>query len=370
MFTTIVIFVVVLGILVLVHEWGHFITAKKLGIQVDEFGIGFPPRMLGIQQRKTLYSINWIPLGGFVKIKGEAGESGNDPDSFASKKAWKKISVLAAGVVMNFVLAAVLLSVGFMTGIPQEVTDENLNAENVRDVKIVIAEVAVGSPAERAGIQIGDKILNIDDNSFESANQAVDYIATHSEDEMSITVERGSESVVVKAAPELFEGADHPVLGIAMIRAGLVRYGFFESIYRGIESTASLTILIVALFGQLIAGLFTGGGLADQISGPLGVAVLTGQVAQLGIPYLINFTAMLSINLGILNIIPFPALDGGRILFVILEKIKGRPISPKIEGAFHNIGFSLLILLVIFVTFKDFGRYGADIWSGVISLFS
>lgn len=369
MFITIIIFVFVLGLLVFVHELGHFITAKRMGVRVDEFGFGFPPRIFGIKRGDTMYSLNWVPLGGFVKIKGETGEDKKSKDSFASKTAWRRISILSAGVGMNFFLAFVLLSFGFLIGIPQEITESDINNYDIRDEKIIIIEVAEKSPANSAGIKIGDELIMINGQTFKTQELVSEFISKNSKEELKITIARGIDEQTHLMKPEMIEGSDHPVLGIGMIKAGLVKYNFFESIYRGAKATITVTILIFLAFFNLFYGLFSGSGLTDQISGPVGIAVLTGQVAQLGIPYLINFTAMLSINLAILNILPFPALDGGRILFVVIEKIKGKPVNEKIEALFHNMGFSLLILLVIFITYKDVARYGGKIWQGITNLF-
>lgn len=363
-------FIVILGLLVFVHELGHFLTAKRMGVRVDEFGFGFPPRLFGIRRGGTLYSINWIPLGGFVKIKGEGGEDAAAADSFAHKKAWQRVSILSAGVVMNFVLAFFLLSIGFMVGMPQEITGSDMAGRTVRDPHIVILEVEKDSPAAKAGIRIGDVVRTLDGKSFDTPDEVIAYIQAQSEADIAIELERGPELIRASAQPEAYGTHTKPLLGISMVRAGIVQYGFFESWIMGARATVVMIWMILLAFGTLIIGLFQGAGVSEQISGPVGVAVLTGQVAQLGLPYLINFAAMLSINLGILNIIPFPALDGGRVLFVVLEKIKGRPVNARLEGIMHTVGFSLLILLVLVVTYRDIIRYGGDVIRGITGLWS
>ncbi len=369
MLVSVISFIVILGLLVFVHELGHFITAKRMGVRVDEFGFGFPPRIFGIRRKGTLYSLNWIPLGGFVKIKGEAGEFENDPDSFSHKKAWQRISILSAGVFMNFILAFVLLSVGFMIGMPQELGDDAASA-TARDIHILVIEVEKGSPAEAAHMQAGDILQSLDGNSFNNPDDVIAYIQNHANSAISIDIKRGAADIQERVTPASYGNHPTPLLGIKMARTGTIHYGFFESWSRGAQATIVLIGLILAAFWGLLSSLLHGIGVGDQISGPVGVAVLTGQVAHLGLPYLINFAAMLSINLGILNIIPFPALDGGRVLFVILEKIKGRPINARVEGVFHTIGFSLLILLVLVVTYRDIMHYGADILRSLRNLVS
>jgi len=368
MLVTILIFVIVLGLLVFVHELGHFIVARRFGVRVDEFGFGFPPRLFGIRRGDTLYSINLIPLGGFVRIKGEAGDNQTDTDSFSHKKAWQRSSILAAGVAMNFIFAFIILSFGFMVGTPQEVSDADIASQSVRDISLVIIDVAKESAGDKAGLRPGDRLQAINGIEFSSVVDATNYIQEHNTEILRVHIARGNSLSSFDIQPRIISGSEKPVIGIGMMRAGLVTYNFFEAWRRGAQATISLVYVILLAFGSLIVGLFRGTGVGDQISGPVGVAVLTGQIAQLGIPYLINFTAMLSINLGILNIIPFPALDGGRVLFVVIEKIKGRPLSPRIESVFHSIGFCILIALVLFVTYKDVARYGVQIFDAFTGL--
>lgn len=368
MLLTLLLFVVILALLVFVHEFGHFITAKRMGVAVEEFGFGFPPRLFGIKRGGTLYSVNLIPLGGFVRIKGEIGDHPHDENSFAHKKVWQRITILTAGVIMNFALAFVLLSIGFMLGTPQEVSDSDVVSKRVRNVQLVLVEVAEKSPAKAAGMRPGDVVVSIDGNIFTTPDALVDYIREHAESDLQIILRRGNKELVYTVRPARFEGREQPLLGIGTVRTGLVKYNFFESWIRGAQATIGLSIAVIYALVGLVADLFRGQGVSDQISGFVGVAVLTGQVAALGISYLINFTAILSVNLAILNLIPFPALDGGRVLFVALEKLKGRPVSPRIEAAFHHIGFILLITLMIFVTYQDFARYGSQILFGISTL--
>jgi regulator of sigma E protease len=264
----------------------------------------------------------------------------------------------------------VLLSLGFMLGMPQELSDDSRNPNQVRDAHILILDVEKGSPAAAAAIRSGDILQTLDGAIFKTPDEVITYIQEHQTASIAIALKRGSQAVSVNVTPLIYGSHDKPILGISMARAGIVRYSFFEAWYRGAQATLSMTVLILLAFIGLISSLLHGTGVADQISGPVGVAVLTGQVAQLGFPYLINFAAMLSINLGILNIMPFPALDGGRVLFVVLEKIKGKPVNARVENIFHTIGFSLLILLVLVVTYRDIAHYGADILRGLKSLVS
>ena len=366
---TAIVFIIILGALIFVHELGHFMVARRNGVKADEFGFGFPPRMAGfvkdektgkykfvwgnkeIQSKNTVYSINWIPLGGFVKIKGENGGEIEESDSFASKKAWPRVKILAAGVVMNFIFAWFLISLALWIGAPEAV--ENKDA-NLPGAKIQITEVMPDSPAQKAGIQIGDEIMKSSDReSFASVSDLQDYIGTNSGKEISLEVRRGNEVFPIKVTPAKNETGNKGMIGVGLAQTAIVAYPFFEAIWKGAVTTYEITMLILAALGGIIVSLFAGNGVGADVSGPIGIAILTKQVATLGFVYILQFAALLSINLGIINALPIPALDGGRILFILIEKIKGSPISHKTEHMFHTIGFMLLILLMILVTLRD-----------------
>ena len=381
---TLFVFIAVLAILVLSHEFGHFIVARKSGIKVDEFGFGFPPRLVGIRRLKkagskhkwqiiwghkkttaaaemseytpgTLYSINLIPLGGFVKIKGEDGSDATDHDSFAAKKVWQKALVIVAGVLMNVVVAAVLLSVGFMVGLPQ--ISEGAPAGSVRDQQLQIIQVLPGNPAEAAGFKIGDVIVSVGNLKEPEPDTFREYINTHRDEDITVTIKRGSEIITKKIHPIIYEDTGKGGLGVAIAEVGLVRYPWYRAIYYGILATGVYLKEILFAFALLIKGLFTGSGVEGGVSGPVGVAVMTGQVARMGVSYLLQFIALLSLNLAVLNILPIPALDGGRLLFIVIRAVTRRPVAVKYEQLIHTVGFILLMLLVIAVTVKDLGSF-------------
>lgn len=384
MLVTILIFIAVLAVLVLSHEFGHFIVARRAGIKVEEFGFGFPPRLFGVHRITkpdgtkqwrvvwgsknvhqelaqsehvpgTVYSLNLIPLGGFVKIKGEdaVGEGANDPDSFVVKKVWQKASVLVAGVAMNVLVAIILLSVGFMVGMPQ-ITDD-ADATRVTNAELQILEVLADKPAYQAGLLEGDVILKIDNLEKPTLKQFQDYVDAHKDSEVTLYISRGAERFEKKIHPIVYPDTGKGGVGIKAAQIGLVSYPWPTAIWKGIQNTWYALKEIVFAFGYLIKGLFTGADVADSVSGPVGVAKLTGQVARLGFSYLIQFTALLSLNLAVLNILPIPALDGGRLLFVIISGVRGKPVSPKAEQVAHFVGFALLMLLVIVITARDIG---------------
>jgi len=382
MLLTIIIFVLVLSILVFAHELGHFYTARRFGVRAEEFGLGFPPRVIGWYKNRsgrwrqvvggrsvesletdpdeslqpapgqTVYSLNALPIGGFVKIKGENGEGKEEPDSFGFQKIWKRIIILSAGVAMNIILAWLLLSVGFMIGLPQA-TDSAGDSAQVRESQVNIVDVLAGSPAERAGIQPGDIVLSINGQPVATDSELQDGVAVAAGQETVLAIRREGGDTAVTVIPEAAATDQRATIGVSIFSSGLVRYPFFAAFWEGAKMTVWLIGEIGRAFSNLFAQIFRGHDVSDQFAGPVGIATITGQAARLGFSYLLQFAALLSLNLAVLNILPFPALDGGRILFLVIEKIKGRPVRKEVEAIIHNAGFLLLILLVVFITYKD-----------------
>jgi len=365
--STLLIFIGVLAVLVLAHEFGHFSLARKFGVKVNEFGVGFPPRLFGWRRGETLYTINLIPLGGFVKIKGESGEFAEDQDSFAHKPVWQRSLILVGGVSMNFILATVLLSVGLMFGLPQ--VTENLPANaKVKDHKVQIMSVLTNSPAAEASLQLGDEIYQINNESITNVSQVQEIIGASQGEEITINTRRGQEERDVVVSPIILNETNGYGIGVALVSTGIVSYPWYSAFYRGAVDTGLMTKEIVVAFYQLLNNLITKQSLGMDISGPVGIAVITGQVAKLGFVYLLQFAALLSINLAVINVLPFPALDGGRLVFVLAEKLRrGKSISRKLEAIVHNIGFLFLIGLVIAVTYRDIVRYGGQIFGAIFN---
>lgn len=353
------VFIIILGLIVFVHELGHFIVAKRAGMRVEEFGFGFPPRIFGIKRGDTVYSINWIPLGGFVKIKGENGEGENDTDSFISKSLPRRAAVMLAGVTMNVVLAFVLLSFGYMIGIPQALDAPKAGAI-VDSTTVRIGGVLPGSPAEKAGLKTDDVVLGMNGSAPENADALRQMIRSGSGDVKVKILRSGTESEIV-AIPEILKETGVRGLGLELFDVGNVRYPWYLAPVRGAEATLSMLVSIATSFYGLIAGIFAGAGVPAGVSGPVGIAVYTGDAVKIGFRYLIEFTAFLSLNLAVLNIVPFPALDGGRFLFIIIEAIRRRPVSRRVEGIVHQVGFALLMLLILAVTYRDLLRYSGAI---------
>ena len=355
MILTIILFLALLSLLVLVHEWGHFAAARKSGMVVEEFGIGFPPRLFSWTSKKgTTWSINAIPIGGFVRIQGESGENRDTPGSFSSKSFFARFVVLLGGVFMNVVLAMVLFSIGYAIGLPSVVEGQVDKQARITNREVSIVQVLEDSPAAQAGLEAGDVLVSIDGKTFTDGETARNALVPHADDTtLQIVVDRNGEEKTVQVLPVYIQEIDRDGVGVALVTTGIVRYPWYLVPVKGIVTGAGMTIQVVVAFAQLIGGIFTHQNVAAQLSGPVGIAVLTGQVAKLGFAHLIQFAAMLSVNLAVLNVLPFPALDGGRLLFLLIEFIRRRPASQRLEQAVHATGFALLILLVIFVTFKD-----------------
>jgi regulator of sigma E protease len=385
--TTILVFLAVLAVLVLVHELGHFLTAKRNGVGAEEFGFGFPPRLVGTYRDKngkrrwvwgnkeieeeikkreeTVYSLNLLPLGGFVKITGEDGvkedaEGEKDEKSFANKSIWVRFKILVAGVTMNFVLAIVLFSVAYRLGLPEILPDNN----NDTSIPITITVVSPKSPAEEGGLQIGDKVFtatlsNKEKVKISSITSFQELIQNHLGEKMILEVKHPnqSEKVPVEVVPRKNPPAGEGALGVGLAKTRVVKHNLLDSIKLGLLTTYNMTLLILVFLGKLIASPFTHESVAGDVTGPIGIAKMSGQAAKLGWAFLLQFVAMLSVNLAVINLFPFPGLDGGRILFLIIEKIKGSPIKQKVEQTINTVGFMILLGLMALVVVKDVLRF-------------
>lgn len=361
MITTILTFVIILGALILVHEFGHFIAAKIARAKVEEFGLGFPPRIFGVKRGETIYSINLLPIGGFVKVFGEDGEQNKSPKSFASKSIGIRAIILAAGVLMNLALAVSLFSVGHIVGLPR-VVDEDAVEGNVKNIVIRIADIAKNSPAEQVQMQVGDIIyaIRFGEERIENVQKIGDiqkFTNRHLGQAISLTIKRNGELLEKIVTPRENPPRDEGAIGFAMVRIGEVSYPLYLAPLKGIESTVTSIWETVKAFGMIFSTWFSTGKLTEDIAGPIGIAVITGEVQKMGLIFLLQFVALISINLAIINVLPIPALDGGRLLFLLIEKIRGAPVKQKYEKLAHTVGFAVLILLMILVTIRDVGKF-------------
>lgn len=349
---SIILFLAVLAILILSHEFGHFIVAKKNGIRVDEFGFGFPPRLFKFQKGETIYSVNLIPFGGFVKIYGEDGSTGsprevNDPRSFASKSAGVRAIVISAGVIFNLILAWLLLSSGLGVGLPAS-TSAFPGAKEVKNIKVTIIDVVKNSPAESGGLKPGDEVLG-----FSKIEDVKNFIDQNKGREIELKYKRGEEVYSAKVAPRENPPLGQGAIGIAMDEVGIVRLPWYQAPWEGLKMTFKMTVSIAVAIFYFIINVVKGLSGLEGVVGPVGIVSVTGAAAKLGFAYLLSFTAFLSINLAVINIIPFPALDGGRLLFLVIEKIKGSAVSPRFSSITHSIGLILLLILMFAITYRD-----------------
>jgi len=381
----ILLFLIVLSILVLIHEAGHYFAARFFGVKAEEFGYGFPPRAIGFvkthqgwkrvkaddrtKYANTVWSINWLPLGGFVRLKGEMGNEASDADSFQTQKGWQKFIILAAGVTMNWLFAAAIFSIGFASGVPTEI-DRLPASAHVSDAHIEIVEVVTGSAADKAGFRMGDTIVTINGQIPANAEASRTILADQNEKNIPLTMEvkRHGELLTLNATPEYLPALDKPGLGVALTNIGTVRFPIHLAIVQGFTLTAQYTLLILQGFYQLIVDLFQERKLAADVSGPVGIAVLTGSIFDQGFWALMHFSAILSLNLAIINFLPIPALDGGRAVFVVMESIRRKRNNPRLEATVHQIGFVGLMLLILVVTANDISRYGSTIVNGIRNL--
>ncbi|MDP7285884.1 MAG: M50 family metallopeptidase [Dehalococcoidales bacterium] len=343
MFVSIVAFLGVIIGLIIAHELGHFVTAKISRVAVDEVGLGFPPRLLSVKRGETRYSLNAIPLGGFVKMVGE--EDPKVPGSLAGKSAGSRLLVLGSGSMMNFLLPLLLLSVAFM--VPRDVTVG----------QVLVAEVAPVSPAFQARIEPGDRLLEINGDLIRHVGDLQRDVQLNLGREVTLLVKHEDDTIEeVRVIPRWRPPEGQGRIGVIVrtISPTTVReyYPFWQAIPMGVAEC----IEVFTLFKNGIISMIIGTERAI-VAGPVAIAQLTGEVAKAGFSPLLEFAAFLSINLAIINLLPLPALDGGRIVFLFLERVRrGKRVPPKIEGLIHMIGFAMLIAFLLAITYQDIIR--------------
>ncbi|QQG45119.1 MAG: RIP metalloprotease RseP [Candidatus Sungiibacteriota bacterium] len=351
---TLVLVLVVISLLILVHEWGHFYSARKLGVKVEEFGFGFPPKVYSRIKNGVRYSFNLLPFGGFVKIFGEHGEGEGDKQSFISRPPWQRFTILVAGVAMNFILAWVFFSVGSAIGVPQ-MLDEKRDG-----IPVSIISVLPGSPAEQAGLKFGDQILEMRSPDvslrIETEKDVRDFVDAYRGEEITLVVKRSKDVIEVKATPRAHIAEGEGPLGIGLARIIVKRAPWYLAPLEGAKTLVrSVSAIILGLY-TVVRELLVRGGAPIAVSGPVGIFFFAQDTRALGISYFLQFVGLLSVNLAILNFLPIPALDGGRALFLIIEKIRGRRINVNIENFIHTLGFAFLILIMVLVTYRDIVR--------------
>lgn len=352
---TILIFIIILGILILSHEFGHFITAKRSGVKVDEFGFGFPPRLFGKKIGETLYSINLIPFGGFVKIEGEDGEHPEDPKSFTAKPKSIQAMVLAAGVLCNIILAWILFSFVSFAGTPTHLDEET--PPDARDIRVVIGVIASESPAEKAGLLAGDVIVSLkaadEVKTVNLVSDIQEFVRAHKGEVITVTIirEGSMQDMNVYARPDPPEGEG--ALGVSLIRIGIIPHPWYKALWNGLVMTGRSIYFTLLGFYELLQLAFSGANIGAYVAGPVGIVSLVDQSLGLGMIFLLQFTALLSINLAIINLIPFPALDGCRLFFLFIETIIRKPLNKKFTATANAAGFAILLAIMILITIGD-----------------
>lgn len=342
----------VLGVLIFVHELGHFLVAKWAGIRVERFSLGFPPKMIGKTVGETEYCISWVPLGGYVKMAGEnpdEEEVTGDPREFMSKTVGQRSLVILAGPMMNFVSAMVIfIAVLWLHG--SDVVDPN---------NVVVGPVVAGSPAEHLGLKRGDVIVAIDHEPVTTFANMASVIHGLPGKTVEIAWRRGTDaySAQVKTMVDTLptEAGTDTIIGMIGVGMGYITepVGFGDAITGGVKQTFGICGSMFQFLGRLISGKVS----IKMVSGPVGIAQIAGQVAQEGWFVLLNFMAVLSLNLAILNILPIPILDGGHLVFLVAEKLRGRPLSIRQRAIAQQVGLALLLLLIVTVTYNDIMRF-------------
>lgn len=358
---SVLIFLAVLFVLILVHEWGHYITAKWTGMRVDEFGIGFPPKLWSFRRGETLYTLNALPLGGFVKILGENGEEDgvalSEADrarTFGARPKWAQALVLVAGVTMNVLFAWVLLFGLLLVGVPAAVGEDTATPA----ATLLISEVLPESPAAVLPAQATVIAVERGGTSLTTLTPSAvsDFVAQSGE---AVTVRyvtvRGeeAEAVVTPVQGLIASDADRYAMGVGLVLVEATRYGVLAAVSEATRQTVSMTAGITVGLYQLLANAVAGTADFSQVAGPVGIVEHVGNAASVGLTSLVLFTAIISLNLAVINLLPVPALDGGRLVFVAIEAVTRRPIPAVWAGRMNLVGFGLLMLLMVVVTYND-----------------
>lgn len=371
----ILVFVLTLLVLVVIHELGHYFAAKRFNIRPLEFGFGLPPRIWGKQIGETLWSLNWLPFGGFVRLAGEDDVEEDVPKNrqFSTANVWKRIVVVVAGVVMNLLLAWILFYIvlaaqGFKTQIPLLSPHHFAGVNQVNEELVLVANVSANSPAEKSGIHPEDRILTFNGSPLKSAQELVDQTKQHAGRQIQLTVSEnlaGSNPRLINITPRENPPAGQGALGIAMSSGAVATLAYetpTQKLFSGPIHSFNLTVYSGEILGQTIATAFIRKDIApvsQTVAGPVGITALVKQILDIKnplIPYL-NFVAAISLNLALVNVLPFPGLDGGRLFFLLIEAIFKKKIHPNIERYIHTVGFAILLALIVLVTFSDLKKF-------------
>lgn len=361
---SILVFILILSILVLIHEFGHFIMAKRAGIGVEEFGFGLPPKAWGKKIGETIYSINWLPFGGFVKLVGEdpTDSRRDQKNSFYTKSIARRMSVVVAGVVMNFLLAVIIFyivvfALGFKVNLPLLV-EHKFKFVN-QSKQVLVADVSADSPSKKAGINPGDSIVAVNSDKIASIGDLQKAVRSSGGAPLSLTVENpvNNKTKMIWVTPIFSKDLNNYALGVGLGELVVLNYQTLpQKVFAGFIHSYNTVDYSVKVFGQLIGFAIKEHNIkpiSEGVSGPVGIATLTSQAVQLGPLSVLQLVGLLSLNLAVLNILPIPALDGGRFFFIVVEAITRRRVHATFEKWVHSIGFALLIALIVLITYND-----------------
>ncbi len=390
MLVTILVFLLILSVLVLIHEAGHFFVAKKFGIKVEEFGFGFPPRMFSFKKGETIYSINWLPIGGFVKLYGEDDAGGgsiklkikneklkieDQNRAFFAKTAWQRATVIVAGVAMNAILAAVIFYAflgisGFRTDLPLLSDYKFFGVNETKITEVVISAIAKNSPAQKTGLKASTKVISVNGQEIKDSQQFIDIVGRNKGREIEIAWSnlQSNEIHKTKITPRLNPPPQEGALGVGLfsISTAVLNYTTpMQKIFSGITHPINLMAYNLDVMVKLVKVSLEKKStepLSAGISGPVGIASLTGSILEIQnlkekILGLLNLAGILSISLAFFNVLPIPALDGGRLFFILIEAFSGRKVNQRFESLAHTIGMVILLALMALITFKDIGKF-------------
>jgi len=358
--TILLVFSSLIGLIIL-HELGHFAFARKFGVKVEEFGIFLPPRLWGKKIGETIYSINLIPAGAFVKLQGEDSAERNDPRSFGSKPIWQRALIIAAGVISFWLVAVIIYSFVFMSGAVEQVEDD----DPAQNAIVQILSVSKDSPALAAGLQMGDIIKSVALKNdpepvlqTDKVAQVQDFTNDHKGQEITLAIRRGAQDLEISVTPRANPPAGEGAMGIALMRVAQKTYVWWQAIGNGFVATWRMTIGVFDGWGQIIGQLVNRQGLpaGAQMVGPVGIMDLMTRQAEMGMSYYLQFVAMISVYLAVFNALPIPALDGGRLMFLLVEAVRRKPVSEKIEQTLTMVFFAGLMLFAVIVTVQDVMR--------------
>lgn len=334
--------VIIFSLLIFIHEFGHFIVAKLVGVRVEEFSLGMGPKAFSFTKGETMYSIRLLPIGGYVKMPGEAGLeedddlSADDPRRFNNKSVLQRAAVIAAGPIMNFLLAIVLFSYILSSiGVPFYSSD--------------IGRVLENSPAEKAGLLKGDKIIAVEGKQVDEWLDVITLIHGRSGENLEITVLRDTEEKDLSISPVYDKEKKQDLIGIEATKPIIKKYGILQSVGVSVQRTYDVVALTLSEITKMILGKVG----TEGVAGPVGIVKIIGESAKVGILSIINLTAFISISLGLMNLLPIPALDGSKLVFLLIEGLRGKPVDPRKENLIHFMGFALLMIFMLFITYKD-----------------